>query len=164
LYIEYDDIQNPLQFTIDTILQEAKEESRLVKQIMCTMLSAYTNNPINLAINSPSGEGKTYVLQKVGELFPKQDAMFLAGMTEKALFHRSGVLVVKNEAGDYQSIEEKLEQIDAAIEDKEYERTGTKDRNLKQGLQSQIEDLRSEKKDLLKNAKKLIDLSHMILV
>jgi hypothetical protein len=70
----------------------------------------------------------------------------------------------KTKAGDYESIEEKLEQIDADIEEKEYERTGTKDRNLKQGLQSQIEDLRSEKKDLLKNAKKLIDLSHMILV
>jgi hypothetical protein len=164
MYIEYDDIQNPLQYTIDTLLKEAKEESRLVKQILYTMLSAYTNNPINLAINSPSGEGKTYVLQKVGELFPKQDAMFLAGMTEKALFHRSGTLVVRNEAGEYQSIEEKLEEIDSEIEDKDYERTGTKDRNLKQGLQSQIDDLKKEKKDLLKDAKKLIDLSHKILV
>jgi hypothetical protein len=164
LYIEYDDIRNPLQFSIDTILKEAKEESRLVKQILYTMLSAYTNNPINLAINSPSGEGKTYVLQKVGELFPKQDAMFLAGMTEKALFHRSGVLVIKNEVGEYQSIEDKSEQIDSEIEDKEYERAGTKDRNLKQGLQSQINDLKREKKELLKDAKKLIDLSHKILV
>ena len=90
LYLEYDDIHDPLRFTIDTILKEAKEESRLVKQILYSMLSAYTNYPINLAINSPSDEGKTYVLQKVGELFPKQDAMFLAGMTEKALFHRAG--------------------------------------------------------------------------
>ncbi|HKG88741.1 MAG TPA: hypothetical protein VKA95_10470, partial [Nitrososphaeraceae archaeon] len=141
MYIEYEDIQNPLQFVIDTILKEAKEEGRLVKQIVYTMLSAYTNNPINLAINSPSGEGKTYVLQKVGELFPKQDAMFLAGMTEKALFHRSGILVIKNEVGEYQSIEGKLEEIDSEIADKEYERTGTKDRNLKQGLQNQIADL-----------------------
>jgi hypothetical protein len=164
MYIEYEDIQNPLQFTIDTILKEAKEESRLVKQILYTMLSAYTNNPINLAINSPSGEGKTYVLQKVGELFPKQDAMFLAGMTEKALFHRSGVLVIKNEVGEYQSIEDRLKEIDSEIEDKDYERTGTKDRNLKQGLQSQIDDLKKGKKDLLKDAKKLIDLSHKILV
>jgi hypothetical protein len=164
LYIVYKDISNPLKFSIDTILKEAKEESRLVKQILYTMLSAYTNNPINLAINSPSGEGKTYVLQKVGELFPKQDAMFLAGMTEKALFHRSGVLVVKNEVGEYQSIEDRLEEIDSEIEDKDYERAGTKDRNLKQELQSQIDDIKKEKKNLLKDAKKLIDLSHKILV
>ena len=90
--------------------------------------------------------------------------MFLAGMTEKALFHRSGVLVIKNEVGEYQSIEDKLEQIDSEIEDKEYERAGTKDRNLKQGLQSQINDLKREKKELLKDAKMLIDLSHKILV
>src|SRR5215204_159423 len=164
MYIEYKDIQNPLQFTIDTILKEAKEENRLVKQIVYAMLSAYTNNPINLAINSPSGEGKTYVIQKVGELFPKQDVMFIAGMTEKALFHRSGILVVKNEIGEYESIEEKLEDIDSQIEGKEYERSGTKDRNLKQGLQSQIDELIKQKKDLLKDARKLIDLSHKILV
>lgn len=164
LYNQFDNIHNPIQYCIDTILKEAKEEGRLVKQILYTMLSAYTNNPINLAINSPSGEGKTYVLQRVGELFPKQDAIFLAGMTEKALFHRSGALVVKNETGDYQSIEDRLEEMDSKIEDKEYERTGTKDRNLKQGLQCQITDLQKEKRDLLKEAKKLIDLSHKILV
>src|SRR5918995_1066414 len=106
MYIEYDDIQNPLQFTIDTILKEAKEESRLVKQISYTMLSAYTNNPINLAINSPSGEGKTYVIQKVGEKFPKEDVMFLAGMTDKALFHRQGVLVIRDEqTGEHESLD-----------------------------------------------------------
>jgi hypothetical protein len=164
LYIQFDNIDNPIQYCIDTILKEAKEEDRLVKQILYTMLSAYTNNPINLAINSPSGEGKTYVLQKVGELFPKQDAMFLAAMTDKALFHRAGALVVKNEVGEYQSIEDKLEEMDSEIEHKEYERTSTKDRNLKQGLQCQINDLHKEKRDLLKDAKKLINLSHKILV
>lgn len=130
LYIEFPDIVNPISFCIDVILKEAKEEGRLVKQIFYIMLSAYTNNPINLAINSPSGEGKTYVLQKVGELFPKQDVMFLAGMTEKALFHRSGILVVKDEAGEYQSIENKLEDLDSRIVEKESERVGTKDKTI----------------------------------
>src|SRR5215207_4100508 len=132
MHTEYEDIPNPLQFTIDTILKEAKEENRLVKQIVYAMLSAYTNNPINLAINSPSGEGKTYVLQKVGELFPKQDVMFLAGMTEKALFHRSGILVVKNEIGEYESIEEKIQDIDSEIEEKQNEKSRTNDKNLRQ--------------------------------
>ena len=60
------------------------------------------------------------------------------------------MLVIKNEVGEYRSIEDKLEQIDSEIEDKEYERAGTKDRSLKQGLQSQINDLKREKKELLK--------------
>ena len=38
---------------MDIILKEAKLEDRLVKEIFYIMLSAYTNNPINLAINSP---------------------------------------------------------------------------------------------------------------
>ena len=64
-----EDDNEPIQFCINTILKEAKNEGRLVKQLVYTMLSAYTNNPINLAIKSPSGEGKSYVLHKVGENF-----------------------------------------------------------------------------------------------
>ena len=164
MYIEYPDIVNPITFCIDVILKEAKEEDRVVKQIYYAMLSAYTNNPVNLAINSPSGEGKTYVILKVGDLFPQQDIMFLAGMTDKALFHRGGTLVVKNESGEYESIDDMLEQIVSDVEDKEQERVNTKDKNLKQGLQSQIENLEKEKRELLKDAKKLIDLSHKVLV
>ena len=130
MYIEYDDIQNPLQFSIDTILKEAKEETRLVKQILYTMLSAYTNNPINLAINSPSGEGKTWVIQKVGEKFPEEDVMFLASMTEKAVFHRHGLLVVRNEQGKYEPLDDKLADVDIQIEEKMQEIERTKDMGL----------------------------------
>src|SRR5437868_4703175 len=102
-----EDGDQPIQFCINTILKEAKNEGRLVKQLVFTMLSAYTNNPINLAIKSPSGEGKSYILHKVGENFPPEDVMFVAGMTDKA-FHRGGKLVLKNEIGEYESIDEKI--------------------------------------------------------
>jgi hypothetical protein len=164
MYIEFKDISEPIPFCLDVILKEAREEERLVKQILYTMLSAYTYNPCNLAINSPSGEGKTYILHKVGEKFPKEDTMFLAGMTDKALFHRQGVLVIKNEIGKYEPINEKIAEIDSEIQDKENELENTKDRNLKQGLRSASEGLKNKKRDLLKDAKKLIDLSHKILV
>jgi hypothetical protein len=65
-----------------------------------TLLSGYTKNPTNLAINAPTGEGKTYVVTKVADLFPQSDIMFLSAMTDKALFHRQGVLVIKNERGE----------------------------------------------------------------
>jgi hypothetical protein len=157
--------ENPIQFCIDIILKEAKEEDRLVKQISYTMLSAYTNNPINLAINSPSGEGKTYIIQKVGEKFPKEDVMFLAGMTDKALFHRHGILVIRNEqTGEYEPLDERISEIDSQIEDKELEISRTKDPMLKDGLKSFINALEENKKGLRKQAKKLIDLSHKVLV
>jgi hypothetical protein len=164
MYLKFDNNPDVISFCLNIILKESKKEDRLVKQIFYTMASAYTNNPINLAINSPAGEGKTRVLQKVGEKFPKEDVMFLAGMTDKALFHRQGVLVIKNEQGEYEPIDNIIAQIDSEIEDKESEIQTTKDRNLKQGLRNIIKELEEKKKDLLKDAKKLIDLSHKILV
>jgi len=162
---EQEQIVNPIQFCFDAILKEAKLEDRLVKQIFYHMLSAYTNNPLNLAINSPSGEGKNYVLRKVAENFPKEDVMFLTAMSEKALFHRQGTLVVKND-GEYEPIEDRLEQIDSEIEDKEYQMKNNAHikNDQKALLKSQIKTLEDEKKDLLKDAKKLIDLSHKILI
>jgi len=158
------DGDQPIQFCINTILKEAKNEGRLVRQLVYTMLSAYTNNPINLAIKSPSGEGKSYVLHKVGENFLPEDVMFVAGMTDKALFHRTGKLVVKNEVSEYESIEEKILKINSDVEDKQCEISTTKNPNLKQALQNQIKELQTHKKDLGKRARKLIDLSHTIIV
>ncbi|MGH9981218.1 MAG: hypothetical protein ACRD6U_06670 [Nitrososphaeraceae archaeon] len=159
-------IDNKIEYCIDIILKEAKKENKLSYQLLITMLSAYSNNPINLAINAPSGVGKNYVINIVVSLFPQSDILSLAGMTEKALFHRSGVLVIKNEYGEYESIETKMSEINNEIEKKEFELAQIKDnnKNLKQGLQDIIQQLREEKKDLLKDAKKLIDLSGKVII
>jgi hypothetical protein len=165
LLIQDDDIDCPILYCIGIILKEAREEDRLVKQILYTMLSAYTNNPINLAINAPSGEGKTYVIKKVGEKFPEEDVMFLAQMTEKAVFHRHGILVIRNErTGQYGPLDNQLAEIDSQIEDKELEIARTQDSLLKDGLRGYIKNLEGDKKELKANAKKLIDLSHKTLV
>lgn len=153
-----------LQYCIDITLREAKKEDRLVRQLLYTMLSAYTNNPINLAINAPSGEGKSHTISKVAEKFPDSDVILYVGMTDKALFHRQGVLVVKNEKGEYESVEEKIEGIDSDIQDKESEISVTTNRDLKQSLRRQITQLQKSKKELMKEAKKLIDLQHKILI
>jgi hypothetical protein len=165
LLIQDEDIDYPISYCIDTILKEAREEDRLVKQILYTMLSAYTNNPFNLAVNAPSGEGKTYVIKKVGEKFPEEDVMFLAGMTDKALFHRHGILVIRNEhTGQYEPLDSRLAEIDSQIEDKELEIARTQDSLLKEGLRDYIRNLKDDKKELKAKAKKLIDLSHKTLV
>src|SRR5688572_7571276 len=89
MYIQYDDIPDPVKFVLDIALKEARKEERLTDQLLITMLSAYSNNPINLLINAPSGVGKNYVINTVASLFPQSDILPLAGMTEKALFHIS---------------------------------------------------------------------------
>lgn len=158
-------LEEEIAYCVDVILKEAKEEERLIKQILYTMLSAYTNNPINLAINAPSGEGKTYVINKVGEKFPESDVMFLAGMTDKALFHRMGVLVTKNEeSGQYEPVDEKIGELDLDVEEIENQLKITQDVKLKRELKNKIKQLENNKKDLTNNAKKLIDLSHKTLI
>jgi cytidylate kinase len=119
MYFAFDNIEDPIQFCLDVIAKEVKQDDRLVKQVFLTLLSTYTRNPLNLAINAPAGEGKSYVVSKVAELFPQSDVIFLTAMTDKALFHRQGTLVTKNdETGEYEPIEEKIAEIDSEIEDK----------------------------------------------
>jgi hypothetical protein len=96
-----------------------------------------------LAIKSPSGEGKSYVLHKVGENFPLEDVMFVAGMTDRALFHRTGKLVLENEIGEYESIEDKILKMDSDIDDNQNEIRTTKDANLQQARQNQIKELQT---------------------
>lgn len=163
MYINYG-IENKIEYLLDVILKEARKEEKLSYQLLITMLSAYSNNPINLLINAPSGVGKNYVINTVSSLFPQTDIVSLAGMTDKALFHRSGVLVIKNENGEYEVIEDKLAKIDDEIEQKEHELSHTYEKNVKQGLLNLIIKFKEDKKNLLKDARKLIDLSNKIII
>jgi len=132
------------------------------------MLSAYSKNPINLLINAPSGVGKNYVMTKVISVFPKADILLLAGMTEKALFHKPGTLVIKNEiTGEYESIETRLTDIEEQIREKkreEYSFKTSDDKVKRQDIRNFIQILEEKKKELLKDSKKLIDLSNKIII
>lgn len=153
-----------IDYVIDVITKEVPKDEKLVRQTLYTILSAKSNEPINLAINAPTGQGKTYVVQKVADLFPKNDIVFLAGMSEKALFHRDGTLVIKNEDGDYILIEQQIRDIESRIQTYYNEIENTSDKNLKQVRRAEIKDLESQKKELVKNSKKLIELSGKTLV
>ena len=152
-----------IDYVVDVITKEVPKDQRLVRQTLYTIFSAKSNEPINLAINAPTGQGKTYVVQKVADLFPKNDMVFLAGMSEKALFHREGQLVIKDENGNYISIEQKIEDIESQIQNY-YNEIENTNRDLKQVRKEEIKDLEKQKKELIKNSKKLIELSGKTLV
>lgn len=153
-----------IEYVINVITKEAPKEKRLTKQVLYTLFSAKSNDPLNLAINAPTGEGKTYVVQKVVDLFPKNDVICLVGMSEKALFHRPGTLVVKNDDGNYISIEQKIKDIESQIQDCETEAANSTDKNLKQAKRYEIKDLEDQKKEISENSKKLIELSGKTLI
>jgi hypothetical protein len=159
-----EDYQNGLQYVIDVVTKEAVNEEDLVKLILYTCLSAKSNKPINLAINAPSGEGKTHAVMKTIELFPINDVICIAGMTPKALFHRPGQLVIKVESGKYVSLEKRRAEIELEIQKYESEIFSTNDNNLKQARPHDIKELEQEIKDLPKQSKKLIDLTGLTIV
>jgi hypothetical protein len=153
-----------IDYVVDVITKEVPKDERLVRQTLYAILSAKSNEPINLAVNAPTGQGKTYVVTKVADLFPKNDIVCLAGMSEKALFHRDGSYVIKNDDGNYVSIEQQVKEIESKILDVEAEINRTADNNLKRAKKYEIQDLEEEKKKLYKNSKKLIELSGKTLI
>ena len=118
----------------------------MVKQAFYAMLSAYTSNPLNVKVDAPSGEGKNWVLGKVSDLFPKEDVMNLAGITDKAIFHRAGKTVVKNSNnGEYEDIEGLLKEYDSRIEDVEAELAETRVTATKSALKANKQAIEQER-------------------
>ena len=66
-----------------------------VKQLFCGISSAFTKIPIPHNVNSKdTGAGNTYLLSHVAEYFPNRYVLPLTIMSDKAIFHRPGVMVL----------------------------------------------------------------------
>ncbi len=60
-----------------------KEEKRNIRLVSHACLSAYTDNPINVAIVAASSEGKTYLAKNTVDMFPATDVEILqVGFTQ----------------------------------------------------------------------------------
>lgn len=135
---------NPIKQIENYLNSVIKNDKKLVKKILRCMLSAYTNNPINLGILSPSSEGKTYATVEVSKILPREDVISVGRMSPTALIHQQGSVVDSN----YNSIQEKLDQLD-----NEFAQDNAKKATI----------IRKKSK-LLKGSKNLIDLSGKILL
>lgn len=156
-------VDDPIEYILNVIGKEVKSDDKLARQVLYTILSSSTKNPMNLAINAPSGEGKSYVVNKVAGFFSDNDVISLAGMTDKALFHKRGTLAIKGKSGEYLKLKDCLFPIE--------KRLGEIKRELKNATESEKEDLDNEARRLnedaegLKNkAVKVIDLQNKTLV
>ena len=144
--LEREKLETPLQQITrygNTII---KEDTKLVDQIFRVCLSAYTDNPINIALLAPSSEGKTHATVKITDLFPKEDVIAVGGMSPTALIHQTGYLIDK----DGNPLQEKLNSIDNQI-------SNAKDKNEKEALKEQ-------KKNLLNGARNCVDLKNKIIL
>jgi hypothetical protein len=106
----------------------------------------------------------SHAIIKTIELFPSKDVVCIAGMTPKALFHRPGQLVIKDEAGKYVSLEDRLAEIDLRIRDCRSEMLSANNDTVKLARQDDIKELEKENENLPKQARKLIDLTGLTIV
>jgi hypothetical protein len=75
-----------------------------IKQLFYGISSAFTKIPIPHNDNSKdTGAGKTYLLSHVAEYFPNKYVLPLTGMSDKAIFHRPGVMVIEKNNDKTQS-------------------------------------------------------------
>lgn len=141
--------EKPLDIIVKYLNTRIKEDPLLVKQLIRVYLSAYTDNPINMALLAPSSDGKTYATVEVSKIFPKEDIILIGRMSPTALIHQHGFLI--DEEGN--NIEDTLEEITQRIIDAKL----SKDKTLEN-------ETKKERDELLKNARRCVDLTHKILL
>ena len=110
-------------------------------------VDSQTSTKIHHNINSKnSGEGKSYLLQLVSDLFPGSVTLKFNNMTDKALYHQNGVEAVKDEdTGKYEELKpilnelgEEIEDLQKKIDDEESKGQNHRDRKSIKSWKSEI--------------------------
>ena len=158
-----------IQFVIATIAKEAPYDTTSIKQIFYGMCSAFTKLPLHHSVNSrKSGAGKTHNLTKTASYFPKKYVIALAGMSDKALFHRHGTLIiVDDETGNTIPIKPLIDGINDKIENLVSELANSNDNNIidkarKKEIKEEIAKLKDEIQEINEKSQKLIELDNKI--
>jgi hypothetical protein len=158
---------NDISFVIETFKKKAPYDEIPIKQLFYGMSSAFTKIPIPHNVNSKdTGAGKSYLLGHVAEYFPNKYVLPLTGMSDKAIFHRPGVMVIeknndKTQELDIEPIDPILNELELKIEEiQEQMKTGKNTSENKR----RIKEIESEIKDINERAEKLIDLNNQIIL
>jgi hypothetical protein len=152
-----------IAFVIETLKKRAPFDVIPIKQLFYGMCSAFTKIPIPHNVNSKdAGAGKNYLLSLVAGHFPSRYVLPLTGMSDKAIFHRPGIMVIEkpnDETGEIDVIP-----IAPLINElelwKEEIWAGGGTRESKQ----KIKEIDLEIEDIEEKAEKLIDLNNQIIV
>src|SRR5205823_3899212 len=82
-----------IAFAINTMKKEAPHDGISIRQLFYGMASTFSKNPIPHNVNSKDpGAGKSYLLNLVASYFPEKYVIALAGMSDKAILHRNGIM------------------------------------------------------------------------
>jgi hypothetical protein len=133
-------------FVLEILKKKAPYDEIPLKQLLYGMFSAFTKIPIPHNVNSKdAGAGKSYLLSHVGSHFPSRYVLPMTGMSDKAIFHRPGTMVI--------------EKFKLELRREEISTSG----DTRQNRQI-IKDIDFEIRDIYEKAEKLIDLSNQIIL
>jgi hypothetical protein len=151
-----------IAFVKETMKKKAPYDEIAIKQLLYGMFSAFTKIPIPHNVNSKdAGAGKSYLLNLVGGHFPSRYVLPMVGISDKAIFHRPGTMVIEqydDESGEVgvvpiAPITKKLELEKAEIQEQK-----------QAGYKQRVKEIESEINDIYENAQKLIDLNNQIIL
>jgi hypothetical protein len=151
-----------IHFIIETMKKEAPYDIVSIKQLFFGMASAFTKCPIHHSVNSrKTGSGKTHDLTLVSSYFPKKYVVALAGMSDKALFHRHGVNVIVDEnTGNTIPVQPIIDDLESKIE--ELEEMKGNNNTKKKNNKKEIQKYKAEIQDLYDKSQKQIELDNKI--
>lgn len=153
--------QNLQDYVLKDLDKRVKRDRSTKLSVFYTGLSAYLKEPMNLFLKGPSGSGKTYNSVETVRYFPKDDVMFLGGLSPKALIHDYGVLLSKD--GKEIDLDAKPVKPRKADFKKAAEHGLDPEEEFSNALSRYKEDIK-EWREKLQNSYRLIDLSHKILI
>ena len=102
---------------IDSISKEVVDERDNIEQVVLTILSSYTDNPQNLRILAPSGEGKTHTVLKTAKYFPQKNIWKISEASSKSFRYLAQAKVIETEEG-FKDFEEIIKQYSEQRSDK----------------------------------------------
>jgi hypothetical protein len=156
--------EEDIEFVINTMKKEAPYDVVSIKQLFYGMASAFTKTPIHHSVTSrKTGAGKTHDLTLVSGYFPKKHVLVLAGMSDKALFHRHGVdIIVDEDTGKTILAQPLIDDVKTNME--ELQEANEKEQNTEKRKQNkkEMQRLKSQLQDLRDKSQKLIELDNTI--
>ena len=141
--------KNSIELIEDYLNTKIRNDSMLVKRLVRVYFSAYTNEPINCLLLSPTSEGKTYSTIQISEIFPKEDIIAVGRLSPTALIHQQGILVDP----DGEPLDDKLN----ALQKQLFEAQKSNNRD-------EIWEIKQVLKDIYATARNMVDLTHKILI
>jgi DNA-binding MarR family transcriptional regulator len=102
---------------IKSISKEVVDEKDNIEQVVLTLLSSYTDNPQNLRILAPSGEGKTHTVLKTAKYFPQENIWKISEASSKSFRYLAQTKVIETDEG-FKDFEEVIQPYVEQLNDK----------------------------------------------